>query len=129
MLGITKKIGGTAAELAGGFVLALSAGYMLSDTQLAGVASFADISLAGALSLPTSAAVLTGSLLRSIIGGSVGRNIVKIAAMIMILIIKLFFDDREENVLGAIKFGINAKKIDSQDSLLEYMDILLNKNN
>lgn len=96
MLGITKKIGGTAAELAGGFVLALSAGYMLSDTQLAGVASFADISLAGALSLPTSAAVLTGSLLRSIIGGSVGRNIVKIAAMIMILIIKLFFDDREE---------------------------------
>ncbi|MBQ5445621.1 MAG: HAD family phosphatase [Lachnospiraceae bacterium] len=41
----------------------------------------------------------------------------------------IFFDDREENVLGAIKFGINAKKIDSQDSLLEYMDILLNKNN
>lgn len=96
MIGIRKKNGSTAAEAAGGFVLALSAGYMLSDAQLAGAVTFADISLAGALSLPTSAAVLTGSLLRSIISENVGRNIVKIAAMIMILIIKLFFDDREE---------------------------------
>lgn len=84
------------AEAIGSFILAIAAGYMLSETQLAGVSSFADISLAGALGLPASSAVLTGSLLHSIIGGNIGQNIVKIAAMIMILILKLFFDDRTE---------------------------------
>lgn len=86
----------TAAESAVGFVLALTSGFILSETQLAGVASFTDISLAGALSLPYSAAVLTGSLVHSILGENVGRNIVKISAMLMILITKLFFDTKKE---------------------------------
>ncbi|MBR4628166.1 MAG: SpoIIE family protein phosphatase [Ruminococcus sp.] len=86
----------SAAEVIGGFILSLLAGYMLSDSTLAGAASFADISLAGALSLPFTPAVLTGSLIHSIAAGNVGRNIVKISSMIIVLIVKLFFDSADE---------------------------------
>ena len=96
MIKTGKLIVSSAAGAAGGFVLSLAAGYLLAGSQIAGVASFADISLAGASALPYSSAVLTGSLVRSMISGSVGRNIVKITAMIMILIIKLFFDNADE---------------------------------
>lgn len=84
------------AEVIGGFMLSLAAGYLLADSVLAGVASFADISLAGALSLPFAPAVLTGSLIHCITGGTVGRNIVKISSMIIVLIVKLFFDSADE---------------------------------
>ena len=84
------------AEIIGGFMMSLAAGYLLADSTLAGVASFVDISLAGALSLPFAPAVLTGSIIHGISGGTVGRNIVKISSMIIVLIVKLFFDSADE---------------------------------
>ncbi|MDD6742614.1 HAD family phosphatase [Roseburia sp. MUC/MUC-530-WT-4D] len=38
----------------------------------------------------------------------------------------LFFDDRKENVEGAIACGIDSRQVFSQESLLEYMDAILN---
>lgn len=76
------------------FITALGAGFLLSGTDMAGVASFADISIAGALALPASTAVLTGSLLHCIISQSVGKNIVKITAMVIIIIAKMFCEPR-----------------------------------
>ena len=78
----------------GGFLAALAAGFVLSGTSMAGVASFADISLAGAVGLPASAAIFTGSLIRSIAQGTVGSGIVRISAMAIIIIIKLFADTK-----------------------------------
>lgn len=76
------------------FMSAMGAGFLLSGTDMAGVASFADISLTGALSLPLSAAVLSGSFLHCIVSHTTGRNIVKIAAMVIIIIAKMFYEPR-----------------------------------
>lgn len=37
----------------------------------------------------------------------------------------LFFDDREENVQGALDYGMAARKVESQESLLQDLDGLL----
>lgn len=76
------------------FISALGAGFLLSGTDMAGVASFADISIAGALPLPLSATVLTGSFLSCIVSNSIGRNIVKITAMVIIIIAKMFYEPK-----------------------------------
>ena len=69
------------------FAAAAATGFFLTGTRVAGISSFADTSLSGAVDLPYSAAVFTGSLIRSIIGGDIGQNIVKLSALAMILII------------------------------------------
>ncbi|HOR22002.1 MAG TPA: hypothetical protein PLY43_04710, partial [Ruminococcus sp.] len=61
------------AATAAVFALSLGGGWLLSGTSLAGAASFGDISLSGALSLPNSAAVLAGALIRCVMTGSVGK--------------------------------------------------------
>ena len=68
------KYFGTAAA----FSVSFAVGFFMSDAKIAGIASFADISAAGAVGLAPSAAVFTGSLVRSILSGSVGHNIVKL---------------------------------------------------
>jgi len=108
MLNIRKIAASPAAEEAAGFVLALAVGYLLSDAQMAGVASFADISLTGALSLPHSAAMLTGSLVHNILQGSVGKNIVKITTMIIIIISKLFFERSDEPKFSGVSTAISV---------------------
>lgn len=90
----------------GTFILSASAGFVLSGASMVGVSSFADVALTGGFGLPYSAAVLTGSLVRSIIGGAVGRNIVKIAAMVIILILKMFFEPKNSpRLCGIITFA------------------------
>lgn len=89
---------GTAAA----FFASLGTGFMLSGTTMVGVASFADISIAGALSLPASAAVLTGSMIHSFISGSVGRDIVKIAAMVIVVILKMFLEPKNDPKICAV---------------------------
>ncbi len=84
------------------FTLIFVAGFMLADTSIAGAASFADISLAGALNLPMSAAVLMGSMIKSVISGALGKNIVKISAIIMIVIMKMFFEPESDPKLCGI---------------------------
>lgn len=76
------------------FVSALVSGYILSGTNMAGVASFADISIAGAVSLPTATAVLTGSFFHCIVSHDIGKNIVKITAMVIIIISKMFNENK-----------------------------------
>jgi len=76
------------------FISALGAGFLLSGTDMAGVSSFADISIAGALPLPMSALVLTGSFLSCIVNNSIGKNIVKITAMVIIIIAKMFYEPK-----------------------------------
>lgn len=74
------------------FAAAAAGGFVLSGTSITGAASFVSISLAGAASLPYSAAVFAGSLARYIVTGSAAANIVHIVSMIICLIFKLFFD-------------------------------------
>ena len=78
------------------FTAELAAGFVFSGTHMSGASAFADISIAGAAGLAGSAAVLLGSLLYSFISGSVGRNIVKLAAMVLILIAKLLMDNKRD---------------------------------
>ena len=73
-----------------GIFLSFAGGFVFSGSNIAGVASFADISLAGALSLPCSAAVLIGGIVRCVLTDSVGKSIVKLAAMSVIVIAKMF---------------------------------------
>ena len=81
-----SKIFGRAAGLA----LSFAGGFMLSGTTIAGIASFADISLTGAVSLSNAAAAFSGALVRCVLTNSVGKCIVKLGAMAVILIAKMF---------------------------------------
>lgn len=78
----------------GGFAAALAVGFALADSSMAGVASFADIAIAGAVELSASAAIFTGSLIHGIAYGTVGSNIVKISAMAIVIILKLFAEPK-----------------------------------
>lgn len=80
----------------GAFILSLAGGFLLAGTSIAGTASFANISLAGALSLPSSAAVLAGSIIRYILTGSVPKSMVQLAAMVMCVIYKMFFESKSD---------------------------------
>ncbi len=93
---VKKIMKSPAAASAGAFLLSLGAGWVLSGANVAGAASFADVSLAGGLNLSYSAAVFTGGLVRSIIQGSVGRNIVKITAALLIVIVKMFVEPKND---------------------------------
>ena len=101
---ISWKYFGTSA----GFALSLGAGFMLSDAKVAGVAAFSDISLAGAMGLVPSSAVFTGSLLRSILDGAVGHNIVKLSALALIVMIKLFLEPKNDPKLCGINTFVSV---------------------
>lgn len=79
-----------AAKNLSGLILSFIGGFTFSGTALAGASSFADISLAGTLDLPFAAAALAGAIIRGVTTDSVGRSIVKTAAMSFIIIAKLF---------------------------------------
>jgi stage II sporulation protein E len=87
---------------AAAFSASFAAGFFMSDAKIAGVASFADISAAGAVGLTSSAAVFTGSLVRSILSGAVGHNIVKLSALALIVIIKMFLEPKNDPKLCGI---------------------------
>ena len=89
------------------FAAAAATGFFLTGTRVAGISSFADISLSGAVDLPYSAAVFTGSLIRSIIGGNIGHNIVKLSALAMILIIKMFLEPKNDPKLCGINTAVS----------------------
>ena len=76
------------------FTASFMTGFLLADTKIAGVASFVDISAAGALGLPAATAVFTGSIIHSIFMRSVGKNIIKISSLILIMIIKMFAETK-----------------------------------
>ena len=78
------------------FTAELAAGFVFSGTHMSGASAFADISIAGAAELAGSAAVFTGSLLYSFISGTIGSNIVKLAAMVLILIAKLLMENKRD---------------------------------
>ncbi len=82
---------GAAGQIAA-FTASLAGGFFLAGTQIAGNPSFANISLAGALPLPLSAAVLTGSLLRYMIASNVAASMVQLTAMMICVIHKMFFE-------------------------------------
>ncbi len=105
MLNIRTVTENRNAGAAGALLAALAAGYFLADSEMAGAASFADIALSGALELPMSASVLAGGLIRSMVSGSIGKNIVKLTAMIVILIMKLFTDQSSEPRMSGIITG------------------------
>ncbi len=79
-----------AVRSAAGLLMSFAGGFIFSGSDVAGVASFADISLAGALSLPYASAVLIGAVIHGITTDTVGKGIVKLAAMSFIIIAKLF---------------------------------------
>lgn len=73
-----------------GLLLSFAGGFVFSGSNIAGIASFADISLAGALNMPCAAAVFAGAIVRCVLTDTVGRSIVKIAAISVIVIAKMF---------------------------------------
>lgn len=95
---IEKAMEMPAARTSLGLLLAFAGGFVFSGSAVAGVASFADISLAGALELPYAAAALIGGIVRGVLTDSVGRGIVKLAAMSFIVIAKLFTGGRESPI-------------------------------
>ena len=98
------KYTGTAA----GVAACTAVGYLLSGTKVAGLASFADISAAGASGLPFASAVFLGSLVRSIIGGGVGHNIVKLSSLALIMIIKMFLEPRNDPKFSGINTAVSV---------------------
>lgn len=98
------KYGGFAAA----YAAAAAAGFFLAGTRVAGVASFADISVSGAVGLPYSAAVFAGSLVRSIISGGVGHNIVKLSSLALIVIIKMFLEPKNDPKLCGINTAVSV---------------------
>lgn len=73
-----------------GILLSFGGGFAFSGTTIAGISSFADISLAGAVGLPFSAAVFMGAIMRCVLTGNVGKCIVKLSAISVIVIAKMF---------------------------------------
>lgn len=98
------KYFGTAAA----FSVSFAVGFFMSDAKIAGIASFADISAAGAVGLVPSAAVFTGSLVRSILSGSVGHNIVKLSALALIVMIKMFLEPKNDPKLCGINTFVSV---------------------
>ena len=78
------------------FLGELAAGFVFSGTKMSGASTFADISIAGASGLSGCAAVFMGSLLYSFLSGTIGRNIVKLAAMVLLLIAKLLMENKRD---------------------------------
>ena len=78
------------------FIAELAAGFVFSGTKMSGASTFADISIAGASGLSGCAAVFMGSLLYSFLSGTIGRNIVKLAAMVLLLIAKLLMENKRD---------------------------------
>lgn len=89
-------------------LLSAAAGALLSGSGIAGTASFAGISAAGAVSLPCSAAVFTGALVRSAVCGTVGRNAVMLTSMLLIFIVRMFMDSPDSTQRSGIVTGSSA---------------------
>lgn len=88
---VMKKSKGSKMLLAViGVLMSFAGGFAFSGTTIAGVASFADISLAGAVSLPFSTVVFISAVIRCVMTNSVGKCIVKLGAMSLIVIAKMF---------------------------------------
>ncbi|WP_080676415.1 SpoIIE family protein phosphatase [Ruminococcus flavefaciens] len=90
------------------FAACVLAGFMLSGAKVGGVSSFADISIAGAVGLPYSAAVFAGSMVRSIINDAVGRNIVKLSSIAFVVIIKMFLEPKNDEKICGINTGVSV---------------------
>ena len=101
---ISWKYFGTAAAFSASFAV----GFFMSDAKIAGVASFADISASGAVGLTPSAALFTGSLVRSILSGAVGHNIVKLSALALIVMIKMFLEPKNDPKLCGINTFVSV---------------------
>ncbi|MCM1132294.1 MAG: SpoIIE family protein phosphatase [Ruminococcus flavefaciens] len=87
----TQKIGHNQfIKSALGLLFSFAGGFVFSGSNIAGIASFADISLAGAVNLPCAVAVLIGGIVRCVVNDLVGRSIVKLGAMSVIVIAKMF---------------------------------------
>lgn len=116
--------GDPAARAFVGFMGTLASGFLLSGTEIAGVSSFSDISLTGALPLPYASAVLIGALVRSIIGQSVGRNIVRLAAMMIIVIFRLAVERRStpraDGILTAVAVLISGAAVSAMIGEVAY---------
>ncbi len=92
MLKVLRKNKALTALL--GFFLSFFAGAVVCGQT--GSSVFADISFCGAAELPFSAGFFAGALFRSVAGGSVGRRIVKLAALAVIVIAKLFSESSSQ---------------------------------
>ena len=90
------------------FLGELAAGFVFSGASMVGTSAFADISIAGAAGLAGSGAVFMGSLLRGFADASIGKNIVKLSAMVMIIIAKLLMDNKRSPMLCGIYTAVSV---------------------
>lgn len=89
-------------------LLSAASGALLSGSGIAGTASFAGIAAAGAVSLPCSAAVFTGALVRSAVCGTVGRNAVMLTSMLLIFIVRMFMEQPDKPERSGIVTGASV---------------------
>ncbi|MBP5378202.1 MAG: SpoIIE family protein phosphatase [Ruminococcus sp.] len=108
MIKIKRIISWKYLRTAVSFAAAFGAGFFLSDTKIGGVASFADISVSGAAGLIPSSAVFTGSIVRSILSGAVGHNIVKLSALALIVMIKMLLEPKNDPKLCGINTFVSV---------------------
>lgn len=88
------------------FAASAAAGFILAGTKISGADSFVGIALTGASSLPYTAAVFVGSLMRCIISGHAAASAVELSAMALCLIARLFFDgELSAKGCGAVTFA------------------------
>lgn len=90
------------------FLGELAAGFVFSGASMVGTSAFADISIAGASGLAGSSAIFMGSLLRGFAYASIGKNIVKLSAIVMIIIAKLLMDNKRSPMLSGIYTGVSV---------------------
>ena len=90
------------------FMGELMSGFVFSGASMVGTSAFSDISIAGAAGLVGSGAVFMGSLLRGFADASIGKNIVKLSAMVMIIIAKLLMDNKRSPMLCGIYTALSV---------------------
>ncbi|MCQ2459146.1 MAG: SpoIIE family protein phosphatase [Ruminococcus sp.] len=90
------------------FIISVTAGFILSGTELGGVTAFTDIATAGALEISGCTGILTGGILFSFLFGDIGRNIVKLSAIVLILISKLLSQNRTDPKMCGIYTAVSV---------------------
>ena len=81
---------------------AFAAGALLSDPKGEGAAMYADVALIGALPLPWAAVMFAGSVVRSAVTGQVERSIIRLAAALMIISGRMFFEPSKPRSRGVL---------------------------
>ena len=81
---------------------AFAAGALLAEPVGTGAAMYVDVALTGAVGLQSAAAIFAGCLVRSAAKGDTERNMIRLAAELMIIAGRLFFEPAKPRSRGVL---------------------------